>query len=154
MTYQIDQSGKIEQTERHTAIACTNGNTITIVLKKTEKRKLQSLFRTVGLSKLFPYLTFAALVALLIKKLEPKHRLTIDREYVGHEDLIEEKIKIYLKELGTKSNHHLEFGHVGKLSSAHTLAYETARGRKKPNLVVDAKEIMKLIIGTKKIGVA
>lgn len=154
MKYHIDQSGKIEQTERHTVIACANGKTMTILLEKTEKRKLQQLFRIVGLTKLFPYLIFAALLALLLNKLNPKHKIIIDREYIGHEDLIEEKTKLYLEELGVRQTLHLRFDHVGKLSSAHVLAYQVAIGKKKPTLRVNAKEVMKVILGTKKIGTA
>ena len=72
--YQIDQSGKIEQTERQTVIACTG---------ETHAPKI-------------------------------------------------------------------EFGHVGKLSAAHNLAHLVAIGKKKPNLNADAKEIIKVILGTKK----
>lgn len=154
MSYQIDQSGKVEQTERHTVIACINDHAVTIFLNKNEKRKLQQLFKTVSILKLFPYLVFSALLALLIKKLNPQHKLVIDREYLGHEDLIEEKTKSYLEELGIKKTLHLQFGHVGKLSKAHNLAYEVARGKKKPDLIVNSKEVMKIILGTKKTGTA
>ncbi|TSC88698.1 MAG: Uncharacterized protein G01um10145_865 [Microgenomates group bacterium Gr01-1014_5] len=150
--YQIDQSGKVEQTERHTVLACTNGNSMTILLKKTEKRKLQRLFKTVGISKLFPYLTFTALLAIQIKVFKPKYKLIIDREYLGHESLIEDKLKAYLEDLGVKQTVHIEFSHVGKLSAAHNLAYLVAIGRKKPDITVGAQEVMKVILGTKKIG--
>ncbi len=104
--------------------------------------------------KFFPYLIFAALLALLIKELKPKHKIVIDKEYFGHEDLIEEKIRLYLKQLGITSPPQIEFGHVGKLSAAHNLAYLVAVGKKKPDLTIDAKGIMKVILGTKKIGTA
>lgn len=154
VSYEIDQSGKIEQTERQTVIACTNGTRITILLKKGEKRKLQKIFKAMDMYKFFSYLIFTALLALLIKELKPKHKIVIDKEYVGHENLIEEKVKVYLEQLGETYSPRIEFGHVGKLSAAHNLAYAVAIGKKNPNLTVDAKEIIKVILGTKKIGTA
>lgn len=154
MSCQIDQSGKVEQTERNTVIACINSQEITILLKKSEKRKLQRVFIDLEMKKFFPYLTFAALVALLLKKLKPKTRIVIDKEYFGHEDLIEEKINIYLEQLGEKFISHIEWGHVGKLSKAHNLGYLVAVNKKKPDITVNAKEVMEVILGTKKIGTA
>lgn len=154
MSYQIDQSGKIEQTERNTVIACINSQEITILLKKSEKRRLQKIFINLEMKKFFPYLTFAALVALLLKKLKPKTRIVIDKEYFGHENLIEEKINIYLEQLGEKSLSSIEWGHVGKLSKAHNLGYLVAVNKKKPDIIVNAKEIMEVILGTKKTGTA
>ncbi len=154
MSYQIDQSGKIEQTERNTVIACINSQEITILLKKSEKRKLQKVFISLEMKKFFPYLTFAALLALLIKKLKPKTKIIIDKEYFGHEGLIEDKVKIYLEQLGLTNLPQIEWGHVGKLSKAHNLGYLVAINKKKPNLTVDSKEIMEVILGTKKTGTA
>ena len=150
MNYQIDQSGKIEQTERHTVLACTNNTNMTILLKKREKRKLQGIFKVVESQKVFPYLTFAALLAILINKLKPKHKIIIDREYIGHEDFIEEKVTLYLEQLNVATLPQIKFGHVGKLSTAHTLAYQVAVGKKEPDIVVGAKEIAQIIFGTKK----
>lgn len=154
MSYQIDQSGKIEQTERNTVIACINSQEITIFFKKSEKRKLQQIFISLDMKKFFPYLTFAALLALLINKLKPKTKIVIDKEYFGHEKLIEEKIEIYLQQLGKVSLPQIEFGHVGKLSKAHNLAYLVAVNKKKPNLTVNAKDVIEVILGTKKTGTA
>ena len=152
MKYQIDQSGKIEQTNRNTVIACAGKVEMTILLKKKEKRKLQQVFKQTDNLKVFPYLTFAALLALLIKQLKPKEKIIIDKEYFGHEKLIQDKIETYLVELGKSFLPQIEFGHVGKLSDAHSLAYKVARGKIKPTLIVNSKEIMKIILGTKKIG--
>lgn len=146
--YQIDQSGKIEQTERNTVIACTNKRQFTVLLKKGEKRKLQKVFRVADMQKLFPYLTFATLVAILLHKLSPKQRIIIDREYFGHEDFIEERIEVYLIQLGSKPPP-ISFGHVGKLSEAHQLGYRVAIGKEKADLSLTADEILKVIFGTK-----
>lgn len=154
MSYQIDQSGKIEQTERNTVIACINSKEITILLKKSEKRRLQKIFIDLEMKKFFPYLTFAALLALLLNKLKPKAKIIIDKEYFGHEDLIEEKINIYLEQIGEKSRPHIEWGHVGKLSKAHNLGYMVAVNKKKPNLTAGAKEVMEVILGTRKTRTA
>lgn len=151
---QIDQSGKIEQTERNTVIACTNGAEITVLLKKREKRKLQKIFKMADAQKLFAYLTFAALLAILIKEVNPKFKIVVDREYVGHEDLIKEKMTLFLQHLGTAMMPPVEFGHVGKLSPAHNLAHQVAVGKKAPTLIADAKEVLKVILGTKKTGTA
>lgn len=149
--YQIDQSGKIEQTERNTVIAYTNKQQFTALLKKREKRKLQRVFRAADMQNLFPYLTFAALLAILIYKLSPKHKIIIDREYMGHEDFIAERIKVFINQLGGKLAQ-VEFGHVGKLSKAHQLGYIVAVGKEKASLVVTADEVLKIIFGTKKSG--
>lgn len=147
--YQIDQSGKIEQTERNTVIACTNGTQITVLLKKGEKRKLQKVFKAANMYKLFPYVTFAALVAILLKKLSPKYRVIIDKEYFGHEDFIEERIETFVTQMGGRRVT-ISFSHVGKLSKAHQLGYKVAVGKENATSIVTANEVLKIIFGTKK----
>lgn len=149
--YQIDQSGKIEQTERNTVIACTNERQFTVLLKKGEKRKLQKLFRAADMQKLFPYLTFSTLIAILLHKLSPKHKVIIDREYMGHEGFIEERIEVYMAQLGSKVPP-FSFGHVGKLSKAHQLGYIVATGKEKADLSLTASEVLKIIFGKKESG--
>ena len=152
MKYEVDQSGKVEQTERNTVLACTNGKSVTILLKKSEKRALQSAFKRVGSQRIFPYLTFSALLALLIKKLGHFGRITVDNEYTGHERLVSQKTSEYLLVTGVKSRPVIVFSHVGKLSKAHNMAHEVAVKKKKPTFTVSAKEVFTLILGTKKSG--
>lgn len=146
--YQIDQSGKIEQTERNTVIACINGKQFTILLKKREKRKIQRVFKAANMQRLFPYVTFATLIAILLHKLSPKHKVIIDKEYFGHEDFIEERIETFVNQLGSKIPP-ISFGHVGKLSKAHQLGYKVAIGKEQATLIVNADKVLKVIFGTK-----
>lgn len=146
MRFEIDQSGKVEQTERDTAVALTNDKNHAVFLKKTEKRILQKFFKNTQNPGFFPYLTFAALLAILIKEAKPKNKVIIDREYFGHEDLILEKTENYLSALGFSKSFSLEFGHVGKLSTAHQFAYLVAR-KKEGFKSVSAKKIMEIILG-------
>jgi len=150
MIYQIDQSGKIEQTSKNTVIACTNGTNTTILLKKSEKRRLQKDFKDMGVPKLFIPLTFAVLIALLINRVKPTHKVIVDREYTGYEKFIGEKIADYLNHLGMKNQPNVLFSHVGKLSRAHKLAFIVAVGKKKSDLVITEK----VILGAKKIETA
>lgn len=149
--YQIDQSGKIEQTERNTVVACTNGVQFTVLLKKREKRKLQKVFKAANMQKLFPYVTFATLITILLHRLSPKHKVIIDREYFGHEDFIAERIETFVTQLGSKIPL-ISFGHVGKLSKAHQLGYRVAVGKENASAIITADEVLKIIFGTKKSG--
>lgn len=151
MKYQIDQSGKIEQTRRNSVVALTNGKNMTILLKKKEKRKLQEFFKSAKQQRYFPYLTFAVLVAIIINGLKLKQKVVIDKEYFGNEQFIEEHILLYLQILGTKTFPVIEFGHVGKLSNAHQLAYLVAVEKKKPNFVINSEEVIRILFGTKKV---
>lgn len=150
MSYQIDQSGKVEQTERHSIIACTNNRTMTIFLAKKEKRIIQKIFRGAGYGKFFPYLTFSAMLAILIFKNKLFKKITIDREYSGHEEFIKTHAIQYLELLGEGKIPVINFGHVGKLSRSHHEAYSVAIGKKKPTLVTDAREILRIVLGIKK----
>jgi len=62
MTYQIDQSGKIEQTEKYTVLALSNENHFAVILSAKNKRRLQEMFRILGAPRLFIDYVFAALV--------------------------------------------------------------------------------------------
>lgn len=148
-TYQIDQSGKIEQTERNTVIALVNRTEFAAILKKAEKRELQRVFKTLNMQRFFPTLTFSALIALILHNVSLKNKVTIDKEYFGHEQFIEKHVIVYLEFLGTKMLPTISFGHVGKLSNAHQYAYQVAVGKKKANLVVTKEQILKILFGTK-----
>lgn len=147
--YQIDQSGKIEQTNKDTVVALSNDHDLAIMIKAKTKRIIQQWFRDEKRQRFFPYLTFAALLAILIKMESPTKRVEIDREYFGNEDLILERVTTYLKLLGVEKHLPLEWGHVGKTSNAHNLGSKVARNKVKSDKVINLEEIMELLLEIK-----
>lgn len=123
--YQIDQSGKIEQTSLKTIIAISNGIHYSIVLSRKVKRLLQEIFRNQQRPRMFVYDTFAALIALVFVKTKPVSKVMIDKEY-RNEDLVKARILEFLKMHKINYNPNIEFGLVGKLSPAHILAAKVA----------------------------
>lgn len=147
--YQIDQSGKIEQTNKDTIVALSNDHNLAIMVKAKTKRIIQTWFREEKRQRFFPYLTFAALLAILIKMESPKSRVEIDKEYFGNEDLILERVTIYLKLLGIEKHPPLEWGHVGKTSKAHDYGAKMAKNKSKINKVISLEEVMEILLELK-----
>lgn len=127
MAYQIDQSGKIEQTNKNTVICLSNSIHATIILKAKDKRELQDIYRKAGKPKVFPTQVFAALTYLLIEKAKIKEGIVyIDKEYPGHEDIIKSYITQLITKLG-KNNldpENIRFMLVGKTSNSHLIGYK------------------------------
>lgn len=142
---QVDQSGKVEQTNVDTVLALANSNKLAIVLKRRDKRILKRMFKEIGKGKTFPYITFAALLAILLHFSKVKNKVVVDREYTGHENTIKERTQHFLKKLGHKDETTIEFGHVGKLSSAHDYAAKVGSKKLKPNRTVRLKDLLELI---------
>jgi hypothetical protein len=141
MNAEIDQSGKIEQTNLDTIIALSNNIQYSIVLSKKSKRTLQSLFRDKARPRMFIYQTFSALIAILLINAKPKTKILIDTEYQGHDDIIRSLISKYVRSLSKKRSCPFEFGYVGKTSPAHILAAQVAYKKKKSNKTITLKEI-------------
>ena len=86
MDIEIDQSIKIEQTDRDTAVAFSNHVSRCALIRAKDKQELQKIFRVAGKRRMFVYRVFAILVFLLIKDyLQKIDTITIDREYLGWE---------------------------------------------------------------------
>lgn len=56
--YQIDQSGKIEQTNKLTIVAFSNDKSGSVLLSASDKRVLQEIYRKAGKPRVFPTQTF------------------------------------------------------------------------------------------------
>ena len=122
----IDQSGKIENTNRLTIIACSNKANKSLLITARDKRAIQSVFRKIGQPKIFVFKLFAVAIFALIKDdLKKIDQIIIDREYIGYENLI----KQFIQEVAQKNNNEIakediHFRSIGKKSRAHRVAIE------------------------------
>lgn len=141
MTVEIDQSGKFEQLNTHTVIACANEKSSLIWIPVSVKRNLVQKLR----KSLFPRkdlipILFAVSVFILLDWLDTlPNTIIIDEEYTGKEDIIGESLKKLLVDKSRKKwEGQILFKQVGKLSPAHKLAWKVHRAKKRP---LDVKKI-------------
>ena len=91
----------------------------------------------------YVYKVFAALVYCLLAD-EKIDSVVIDREYLGHEATIKSMIIQLLSKNG-KNIPDIRFDYIGKLSQAHKTALDVFRGEREADVVVTAKEVLKLL---------
>lgn len=150
MRVEIDQSGKIEATNKPTVVCFSNSESKSILIKRRGKRQLQEIFRKAGKPRMFVIQTFSCLIYLLLKDFLPKiSQIVIDREYPGYENLI----KSYLVQLAKSDSKTLfsdmiHFTEIGRKSRAHLKAYQDYR-KKKANWEAEAEDILGLVLRLK-----
>lgn len=148
MKIEIDQSGKIEKTSKHTYLAFSNHEHFVLKISAREKQQLLKYFRKIKKPKLFVYLTFSILVAILLKKIKTKNCLiALDREYPGQDHRIKESIKIFYPRFTLEN---LSIRSVGKKSRSHFYAHGAAIGKVKPDLILTSNDVLRIL--TKKSG--
>ena len=76
-----------------------------------------------GVTKLFIPLTFAVLIALLINRVKPTHKVIVDREYTGYEKFIGEKITDYLNSKTAGGVEYVSYKDLGNIYEI-TVSYE------------------------------
>lgn len=148
MQIEIDQSGKIEQTNFDTVLALTNGVKFTIILKKKDKRLIEKKFRKYKQNKLHTQITFATLLVIIIKKSKVKKSVLIDTEYPGYNNFIQKFIELKLKDKCPT----IKFGFVGKESKSDILASRVTHKKIKPDCIISADEVMAICLPNKKPG--
>ena len=145
MNIEIDQSGKLEYTSKNTVIAFSNKIRKSILIKASDKRVIQKMFRRHGRGRIFIYKTFASLIYTLIKDdLNKIRQIIIDQEYKGHEA----EIKHYLLEIIRKANKdfprdNIIFKEIGKKSNAHIVAYKVYQKKINPDIIAKADDLIK-----------
>lgn len=146
--YEVDQSGRIEQTNKITIIAFSNSRKGTIKVSSQDKRKLQNIFRKAGKSRVFVLQVFAATLYLLLEKFKIEKKLIlIDQEYQGYDNLI----RSYLIQLSQKRGKiildpdNIRFGLVGKTSNVHSLGYQAFK-KNKADLNINSEDILALVL--------
>jgi len=143
LKYQIDQSGKIEQTRVNTVICLSNGSSDTILVLAKTKRQIQEIFRRNGQIRNYILFTFCATLSVILKRNPTIKRVIIDKEYYGKEAIIKEILTEMLK--ATKHFPEINFSNIGRKVNAHSLAYLTFTKKFKPKKKVDLKEIFEEI---------
>lgn len=139
--YQIDQSGKIEQTEKNTVIGYSNGQKFTVLLSNKSKRQLQEAFRKLGLTQVYIYITFACLVYFLVRKFSQKQDFTIDTEYTGKDKLIKENIKKLLI-ANKKPDHGIYFRRIGNKPKVHYVTHDVFNKEVNPNEIITIRKMV------------
>jgi hypothetical protein len=144
MKYQIDQSGKIEDTSKDTVIAYSNSTQYAILIPRKVKRQIQETLRRQGLTRLFIYLSFGIGLYFLIEKVKQSQNFVVDIEYPGKDKIIK-SIVIELLERNKKPNHSLGFARIGNNPRAHYAAKNVLDKKVKADRILSFEEIMKAL---------
>lgn len=154
MQIEIDQSIKIENTSKPTVLAFSNSKSDVLVVKSQDKKEIQKFFRQIGKPKLFVHITFAATIFLLIKEgLSKNDQIVIDREYIGYEKFIHQKLHEFIKENLEIKGISISSHQIGKKSKAHLLAYSVSRKKEYRKVKkIDGDEIIRIIKANLKSG--
>src|SRR3990167_4722343 len=147
MRIEIDQSGKIENTNRPTVVAFCNSKQGAVIVLSREKKLIQKFFRQINKPRLFAYLGFTALVYLLVKDhIRNRDQIIIDREYPGFEKFIKHKLKEIINENKKIKDIDVSISQIGKKSQAHIIAYDGLVQRSKVKIKkVFARDVIRIV---------
>lgn len=152
MHIEVDQSGKIEQTNKDTALAFSDDISYAVVIPARVKREAINLLRATGKrgKNLYISLFAAALYQLLKDHLDQIDLIAIDIEYEGNE----QDVKLMLLNLiwqcrPTYSAANIAFRRIGKKSPAHKKALATYRGVARADRTLKVEELLAPLMGKK-----
>lgn len=148
MNIEIDQSGKIENTNIDTVVAYANHEQRSIFLSASEKRRIQCLYRDAGKPHIFVYRTFSLLIFLLLRdRIAQIQGVVIDDEYPGWYFLIKNFLLQQIRTVAPDFDKRLiAFRCIGKHSSAHHKAYVTFTKKELPDMVVRYDDLARFLI--------
>ncbi len=148
MKLAVDQSIKIGDTQSPTVLALSNDIQRAILIPASVKREcIQSLRgRWTPETTLYIRLFAAGLFLLLRELLASADWITIDVEYPGHERDIKDDILRFCRRNGVQTDSSvIHFGHIGKHSPAHALAWRVLRGKRTPDETITTRDLMRLL---------
>lgn len=141
MIYEVDHSGKVEDTSKDTIICIASSQDhFAIVLRASTKRRIQRLFREIQHSRHFTIYTFSALISLTLSHF-PCHAVLIDNEYDGHCAQI---IRI-VRSMTMYQKVQIRFGFVGKKSYAHNTAYNIGKKKMVADHIITFEEVVQAL---------
>lgn len=145
MRVEIDQSGKIERTNKDTVLCLSNDFWDTVIIKAKTKRYLQEFFRRRGQIRNFVLLTFCSGLAALLRRNNNLNQIIVDREYTGKDSIIK---NIVLEMLGFDRKPEIHFALIGKSAKAHDLATKVTHKKEAAKKELSVEEILEEIKST------
>lgn len=148
MNIEIDQSGKIENTNVDTIVAFSNHEQRSILLPAAEKRILQGIYRDAGKPHIFVYRTFAILVFFLIRdRLDRIQGIIIDDEYPGWHFMIKNILLQHIRTMKPDFDKQVIVTQcIGKKSNAHHTAYATYTKKREPDMMLRYQDIARFVL--------
>ncbi len=148
----VDQSGKIEQTDRATALAFSNGISYAVLIPARVKRRAITILRATGKRGKSVYISLfaAALYQLLKDHLDKIELITIDMEYEGNEqDVKLALLNLIWQRRPTYSADSITFRHISKKSPAHKKALATYRKAIRADWTLQVDDLLLPLSGKK-----
>jgi hypothetical protein len=147
MNADIDMSGRIEETNRPTAIAIANGTTDCVFISGRDKRLAIASLKQSRPQRSRSHIHILIFSSLLYLLLEPNtgqlSTVFIDPEYPGYDGMIKNRVMSLLEQAGKPvEKHQLIFKRVGKKSPAHKAAYAVFKGLRSADRVITARELL------------
>ena len=146
MKIEVDQSGKIEQTDMDTIVAFSNNHQYAVLLPKELKRILINKYRK---EKQVILKLFVSCVYYTLRDyLHQIELIIIDNEYEGKQNYIKSLLLDFIrKDYRDFDKNLIRIVHITKKSKAHEVAANVKRGFAKPQKTLSEKDIEKLIQG-------
>lgn len=148
MVIEVDQSNKIERTNKDTILAFSDGDCFCILIPANTKRLAIDFLRMQKSRKTAYLQIFAACLFILLRSVLVKgaEDIIIDTEYTGHEATIKSIILRHAYNEGVSiDKKKITFAQVGKGSRSHKIAWRVQRGQSAPDYVVTLEELTRLL---------
>ncbi len=147
MQAEVDQSGKIEWTQKPTVVALSNGIHSSVMISAKDKRYLlKELARRQPARNrtMHRLLVFATLLFILLKEnINRLDQIVVEDEYQGHSPTIKEHIlNLFRRHKKEVDPQKIIFRRIGKSSPAHDLAITVFRGKSLPSRKLKAAEVL------------
>ena len=144
MILEIDQSGRVEETNKPTVIGVSNGQSYSLMIDAKEKRSILAHLKEFKPKWIGPRglaLVFAELVCIALEAFDTKEvdLIVIDLEYPGYEVEIRDRLLSRLRRRGMNTKQ-IVFQSIGKSSNSHAVASKTFKRILLANLKINANQ--------------
>jgi hypothetical protein len=148
MHIEVDQSIRIDNTQKDTVLAFSNEISGAVRIPARVKRTCLKILRGRGTTKIYPRIFAVALLILLKENINKINEIVIDTEFSDpkNQRFIKAMLLKNLRKRGSKiSPDNIAFRRIGKKSRAHEKAYKVHKGKIKAEHKIGISEILNLI---------